>query len=141
MSENKEKIGLIIPACSDLNRGDQALVLETMRVMKKALQIKKVYMMSNNEVNQCEKFGLTPFKSILKHPSRATKHTSNLKYNKMLKLKWGIVASFDFIVSMMLLNNITRNIIKVFLNKETKESLRLYEKADAIFVKGRRFYA
>ena len=42
MSENKEKIGLIIPACSDLNRGDQALVLETMEVMKKALKIKKL---------------------------------------------------------------------------------------------------
>ena len=62
MEENK-KIGLIIPACSDLNRGDQALVIETMNVMKKSLNIEEFFMMSNNEINQCEMFGLKPFKT------------------------------------------------------------------------------
>ncbi len=141
MEDNKEKIGLIIPACSDLNRGDQALVLETKEVMEKALNIKNIYMMCNNEVSQCERFGLKPFANILKHPSRATKHTSNLTYNKMLKIKWGIVASFDFIVSMLLLNKVTRKITKCFLDKKTNEAIQLYEKADAIFIKGRRIYA
>ena len=129
-------IGLIIPACSDLNRGDQALVIETMNVMKKTLNLNDIYMMSNNEINQCERFGLKPFKSILKHPSRHTKKTSNLKYNKLLKLKWGIIAGFDFIKSLLILNCVSRKFIKVFANKELKKSLQLYENSDAVFVKG-----
>ena len=133
---SKNKIGLIIPTCSDLNRGDQALVLETMRVMKKTMNIENIYMMSNKETSQCEAFGLKTFKDILKHPSRFTKHSNNIKYNRTLKLKWGIIATFDFLFSVLLLNKFTRNITKLFADKDTKNSLNLYEKADAIFVKG-----
>lgn len=128
--------GLIIPACSDLNRGDQALVMETMNVMKKTLNLNNIYMMSNNEINQCERFGLKPFQSILKHPSRYTKKTSNLRYNKLLKVKWGIIAGFDFIKSLLILNSVSRKFIKLFANTELKKSLQLYEDSDAVFVKG-----
>ncbi len=134
--ENKEKIGLIIPACSDLNRGDQALVIETMNVMKKSLKINDIYMMSNNEITQCERFGLKPFKTILKHPSRLTKKSSNIKYNSLLKIKWGFIAVFDFLTSMLIMNKITRAIVMKFASKELKKSLTLYKNADAIFVKG-----
>lgn len=135
MEENK-KIGLIIPACSDLNRGDQALVIETMNVMKKSLNIEEFFMMSNNEINQCEMFGLKPFKSVLKHPSRFTKKANNMNYNKILKLKWGAIAGIDFFTSILLLNGVTRAIIMKFASKDLKKSLNLYKNADAIFVKG-----
>lgn len=132
----KCKIGLIIPTCSDLNRGDQALVLETMRVMKSSMDIEDIYMMTNDTVSQCEKFGLKSFEDILKHPSRFNKHSNNIKYSKKLKLKWGIIATFDFLFSIFLLNRFTRCLVKFLSSKNIKRSLDLYEKSDVIFVKG-----
>ena len=133
---NKQTLGLIIPTCSDLNRGDQALTIETMNVMKKSLGIENVYMMSNNETNQCEQLGLKQFSCILKHPSRLAKKTSNLKYNMSLNIKWGIIAIGDLIRAQFIKNNITRKFMKIFIDKQTKDALELYEKADVVFVKG-----
>ncbi len=129
-------LGLIIPACSDFNRGDQALVIETMKVMKKVLGIKEIYMMSNNETKQCEKMGLKQFDCVLKHPSRLTKHTSNMKYSLKLDLKWGIIALGDLISSLLIKNNITRKFMKKVVNKNTRHSIELFEKSDVVFVKG-----
>lgn len=128
---------LIIPSCTDLNRGDQALVLETANVIKKVYDEKiDIYMMADGNTEQCEKLGLKSFKDILKHPSRVSKTKSNIKYNKTIKIKWGIVAIKDFIVSSLLLNKFTRNIIYPFLDKETKESINLYKECDSCYVKG-----
>lgn len=132
-----KKSAIIVPACSDYNRGDQALVLETMNVIKIARQdIEDVYMMSNNETKQCEEFGLKQFQPILKHPSRFTKKSSNIKYGISLKIKWGFIAIFDFILSQLLLNKFTRTICMPFLKKETKESMKIYKDCDVCFVKG-----
>lgn len=129
---------LIIPTCTDLNRGDQALVLETSNVIKKVYGEKvDIYMMTDGETSQCEKYGLKTFKDILQHPSRVTKHkTKNINYNIAIKIKWGIVAIWDYIISHLLLNKITRKFAKLFMKKEKKKSISLYEECDACFVKG-----
>lgn len=128
---------LIIPSCTDLNRGDQALVLETANVIKKSYDEKvDIYMMSSGNSEQCESFGLKSFNDILKHPSRGSKMKNNIKYGKMIKLKWGIIALKDFLVSNLLLNRFTRFMVYPFLNKETKKSINLYKECDACFVKG-----
>ena len=132
----KNDISLIIPSCSDLNRGDQALVLETMNIIKRANIATDIYMMSNNETKQCKEFGIKKFEPILKHPSRFDRKGNNIQYGILLKLRWGIIASMDYIKSQIILNNITRKIVKPFLNKNIKESLSLYEKCNSCFVKG-----
>ena len=132
----KNDISLIIPSCSDLNRGDQALVLETMNIIKRANIATDIYMMSNNETKQCKEFGIKEFEPILKHPSRFDRKGNNIQYGILLKLRWGIIASIDYIKSQIILNNITRKIVKPFLNKNIKESLSLYEKCNSCFVKG-----
>ncbi len=128
---------LIIPSCTDLNRGDQALVLETANVIKNVYDEKiDIYMMSDGETKQCEKFGLKSFSDILKHPSRISKNNHNIKYNKSIIIKWGLVAIKDLISSSLLLNRFTRAIIYPFLNEEKKKSITLYKECDSCYVKG-----
>lgn len=134
MEENK--IAIIIPSCSDLNRGDQALTLETMNVIKKSNLANEFYMMSDAETTQSQKYGLKEFRPILKHPSRFDKTSNNLNYNIILKIRWGIIAIFDLINSKLILNKFTRKIFLIFSSKETRKSLELYNKASVCFVKG-----
>lgn len=130
------KVSLIIPKCTDLNRGDQALVLETLRIIRDTYNSNEIYMMTSGESTQCVNEGLKTFSDILKHPSRFSKESSNIKYTFMLKIRWGIIAVFDLLVSLLLLNKISRGILYPFLNKETKKSIKLYETCESCFVKG-----
>lgn len=129
---------LIIPNCTDLNRGDQALVLETSKVIRKVYDENvSIYMMTDGETTQCKKYGLNTFKDILSHPSRFTStKKNNINYNKMIKLEWGLVAVLDYLNSLLLLNKITRKLSTYFMKKEKKDSIRLYEECDSCFVKG-----
>ena len=133
---SKKNIALIIPTCTDLNRGDQALVLETKNVIDKIDSNCDCYMMSTGDTTQCEKFDIKVFADILKHPSRFSTNKTNMNYSFAIKIRWGIVAIFDFIVSSLLLCGFTRKIIKSLLPRKVKESLTLYESSKYIFVKG-----
>ncbi len=130
-----KRISLIIPKCTDLNRGDQALALETARIIQETYNSDEIYMMTSGETSQCQKEGLKTFSDVLKHPSRFSKG-NNISYNFALKIKWGIISIFDLIISVLLLNKITRAIIYPLLKKETKESLTLYKNCESCFVKG-----
>lgn len=132
----RKNIVLIIPTCTDLNRGDQALVLETKNIIDKTVINNECYMMSTGETKQCEEFGIKTFSDVLKHPSRFSNKKKNIKYNISLKIKWGIIASFDFIVSYLLFYSLTRKIICIFLSSNTKKSLDLFNNANYVFVKG-----
>lgn len=128
---------LIIPICTDLNRGDQALVLETAKIATKTHLCDKVLMMSDGDSSQCNVLGVGSYKPILEHPSRYDKSNKhNINYNFAIKVKWGLIAVGDFILSFLLLFKITRFIIFPFLSKEKKRTIYLMKKANAIFVKG-----
>lgn len=132
----KIKKVLIIPTCTDLNRGDQALVLETKNIIEQVYPNCECYMMSTGETIQCESFGIKKFSDILKHPSRFGNKKSNINYDILLKIRWGTIALIDFLVSKLILNKYLRKLVYPFLKSETRKSLDLYEEAEAIFVKG-----
>ena len=132
----KKSTILIIPTCTDLNRGDQALVLETKKIVETVYPNCNCYMMSNGETIQCENMGIKVFSDILKHPSRFDRNKNNINYNVMIKIKWGMVALFDYIISKSLLYKSTRMIIYPFLSKDSKNTINLYKSATSIFVKG-----
>lgn len=128
---------IIIPPCSDYNRGDQALVWETKRFTEDANFIGEYYFMAEKKepVFQSKAVGLNPIVPILEHPSRKFKNTDNIKMNWNVKLKWGIISIFDFFWSLLLLLPL-KPIISPFLSKEKKEVLNLFKECNAIFVKG-----
>lgn len=137
MSDNSRKY-IIIPGCSDLNRGDQALVWETKRLAEDCGYKGDFYLTSekNEPVEQSKLKGIKIISPIIEHPSRKFKSKENISYTKMLKIKWGFVAIIDFIGSLFILNNITRNFIKIFLSPEKRETLDIFEESRALFMKG-----
>lgn len=129
---------VIIPFCSDLNRGDQALVWETKRIAEESGFVGEFYLIAekNEPVRQSREKGLKIAYPVLEHPSRFDRKDNNLNYNLMLKFRWGIVAIFDLIFSVFLLNFMTRKFVYRFLSEEKKYTVDLFTSADAVFMKG-----
>lgn len=129
---------VVIPACSDLNRGDQALVWETKRIAEDCGYVGNYYLTSerNDPVEQSKIHGINIISLILEHPSRLSKNKNNIKYNISLKIKWGMIAFLDFIISLLYLNIFTRKIVAKFSDQDKRKALKIMEEADAFFVKG-----
>ena len=129
---------IILPSSSDLNRGDQALVWETIEIAKNASCTGEFYMLASelNRTKQSQEEGINILSPILKHPSRMFKSKENNEYNFTLLLKWGIVAFFDLLYSLSLLFSPTRSVLKLFMSSDDKKTLELIEESDACFVKG-----
>lgn len=128
---------VVLPASGDLNRGDQALVWETVRLAKNAGFDGEYYIFSaDKDTLQSEKQGIKPIDAILKHPSRKFAAKDNLSYSNSILLKWGSVASVDFLFSQIALYGLSRRILKLFISNASKETLTIFEQADAFFVKG-----
>lgn len=129
---------IIIPNCSDLNRGDQALVWETKRIAEEAGYKGHFYVTveDNEPVKQSIEHGLTPICMLLKHPSRFFKNNDNITYSRSLKIKWGIIAFFDLVISFLSLNPFILKILTPFFSKDKRSSVELFKQADALFIKG-----
>lgn len=132
------KTYLIIPNCSDLNRGDQALVWETRRLAEEAgCEGEFCFFAEPDEpTSQSEAQGLTRLVPVLGHPSRRFRDRNNIQYSASIKLRWGAVALGDLIVSSMLLNGVTRPVGRLFLDEGQRESLAAFERCEAVFMKG-----
>ena len=68
----KEKV-ILIPGNTDLNRGDQALVWESVNVIKDVYDNPEVILMKGDDHRQfaqTERMGYPMIKAILKHPAR-----------------------------------------------------------------------
>jgi colanic acid/amylovoran biosynthesis protein len=129
---------VILPSCTDLNRGDQALVWETMEIAKNAGFKGSYYMLTNEEkeTEQTQAIGTKILKTILKHPSRKFKSKENTVYNIKLILQWGFVSLFDLLFSLLLLSKITRYLFYPFLSYEDKLTLKTLKECKVCFVKG-----
>lgn len=135
MDKDNEKY-LIIPACSDLNRGDQALTWETARLAREAGFTGDYYIMSEDDdtaTAQSRREGFKIFEPLLKHPSRFSKSRNNIRYGLEIRLKWGITALRDFLIYGTLLINPKWDGL---ISSNGKETLKLYRESNAIFVKG-----
>lgn len=129
---------VIIPGCSDLNRGDQALVWKTKDFAEKCGYTGEFYLTTeaNEPTEQSKKEGLNIIRPILEHPSRKYKNKANIQYTMFLKIKWGLVALEDFIYSLLLLFYVPRKLIYPFLCEDKRHSLDVFYDSDAIFIKG-----
>jgi len=128
---------LIIPACSDYNRGDQALVWESIRLAQEAGFDGEYYLLASDEpTSQSQNEGIKIFNPLLEHPSRIYKNRNNIEYNTMLKLKWGSVAIFDLVSSLFLLMAIKLKFPMTSFSKRKTNTIELYKQSEAIFVKG-----
>lgn len=129
---------MVLPSNSDFNRGDQALIWNTIVTAEKAGYKGEYYMLANDvrDTKQSQDRGIRISTPILKHPSRKFKKNDNKTYGIKIKMKWGIVALFDLIKSLLLLSGVSRKITERFLSNEDKETMKVLRECDACFVKG-----
>lgn len=128
---------LVLPGCDDMNRGDQALIWETVRLARDAGFDGQYFMMASEEHSrQSIQKGIGYFKSILPHPSAHFKNKDNMKYSIALKMRWGCAAVVDMIRTVPLLSPVIRKLLLPFCRQETKTSLEHFSNAKASFVKG-----
>lgn len=129
---------LILPANSDLNRGDQALIWQTRDVAQKAGFIGDYYMLTEDKelTKQSKKEGFKIVSPILKHPGRKSKKNDNKTYSLSLKINWGTVALGDLVKSVLVNSKPDKSTFNFLLGNEEKETLNLIKECDAVFVKG-----
>lgn len=128
---------LVLPGCDDRNRGDQALIWETVFLAKKAGYEGQYRMLADDDgCVQSRKIGIENVLHILQHPSKKFEVVNNVKYTLGLKLKWGLSSIIDAITKEPLVHTSLRRIFSRFYSESVQESLREFEETEACFVKG-----
>ncbi|AWH85133.1 hypothetical protein HYN59_08355 [Flavobacterium album] len=142
----KNKI-LVVPGNTDLNRGDQALVWESIRVFEDVFPNLEVYLYESG-ANEKEKtlqkaqslnMGFEFIPRILQHPRVKSGNTSQeINYSKLVYIKWGFTAVFDLFTTLLLISPFSffNAIGKACLSKDQKKSLALFPQLSALVVKG-----
>lgn len=114
---------LILPGCDDKNRGDQALIWETVEIAEKAGYEGQFYMLAEEDCSsQSKAVGIKNFVPIFKHPSRKNSGKDNVKYSILLTLRWGITSVSDMLCCEPLVHKGFRKIIKFFLKNDVKKA-------------------
>ena len=145
----KNKI-LVVPGNTDLNRGDQALVWESIRLFEDIYPDLEVYLYEsgatqkekNLQKSQTQSRGYNFITRILLHPrvkSHSGSNSSNeVNYSKLTYLKWGLVAVWDLINTLLLVSRIgfLNKLGRASLNEEQKKSLDILPTLDVLVVKG-----
>ena len=138
---------LIIPGNTDLNRGDQALVWESVNIIKEVIPNVEVYLYNSgkglHEINlqttQTKKLGFHFLHRVLQHPrGEKDNYKSKVHYSKLIYIRWGYKALKNFITTFLLLapNKLINNIGFYFLNQKQKETITIFPHFKAIIVKG-----
>lgn len=139
---------IIVPGCTDLNRGDQALVWETASVMEEVIPNASFCVLESGtkkediilQSRQTEQLGFRIIPKILKHPSRITQndHSKNVGYSKKDYILWGFQGLLDLFYTLLLLSNFSpfHKLGSLFLNKEQKGTMNRFKNAHTVVVKG-----
>lgn len=127
---------VIVPDCLDLNRGDQSLIWEAIRIFKDAGMDGEFFVLGeSHDCQQSIKHGYKCYNHLLPHPSR-NKKTNNVHYGIGLMMKWGIIALFDFLRSLYVLLIANTPSLFFTLPRNIRETVKLYRESDALIVKG-----
>lgn len=140
---------LLIPSNTDLNRGDQALVWESIRIVEDVYGKDKIECVLMGDISsrdaylqnrQTRNLGYRMIDTILKHPGRkfAVRRGDSISYSKTTMVQWGLQAIVDYIRTRMLLspNPFIRNFGKLFLSDKQKLIVNEFQEAESVFVKG-----
>lgn len=137
---------MIVPTNTDLNRGDQALVWESIRILEEIYPNSNFNLVMTGENDdernmqsyQTKKMGYKFIKPLINHPGRGEKEKNDQYYSKTQYIKWGMRAVIDFIPRVLLLSNIKfiNTLSLKFLSKDFKESYKNLMESKAVVYKG-----
>jgi Uncharacterized conserved protein len=136
---------LIIPGTTDLNRGDQTLLWESIEVAKNIYSDSNIFLYESG-VNDKEKYlqrrqtvkkGFVFLERILQHPRRYDINTK-VGYSTSTMLRWGVISIWDMMRTSMLLSRI--KVVRQFgyklLSKIQKYTYDTIASLDLVIVKG-----
>ena len=137
---------LIVPGVTDLNKGDQALVWESHRLVKDTGLYKEIFILNSGDTEQerdllCSQsleFGYKMIENILQHPRRG-KHRDDehIQESKFELLKQVKNAVLDFLSTKFLLAICNNSfLVKKMYSKKTYNTIKEFSESDAVFVKG-----
>lgn len=138
---------VVIPTNTDLNRGDQALVWESVRLSQEAGLSGRCYLFTSGETDeeiamqtqQTRELGYDFLAPILRHPGRGSSTGGHGHfYAKQQIIMWGLRALFDGLSSATLLSDAAfiRSFGKLFLDEGRKRTFEVMSTAKAVIVKG-----
>ncbi|WP_312697188.1 polysaccharide pyruvyl transferase family protein [Sphingobacterium mizutaii] len=137
---------IIVPGVTDLNKGDQALVWESHRLVMDTGLFEDVCILSSGDTqeerdllcSQSMEYGFKFIENILKHPRRGKhKVDEHIKESKIELLKQITNAGGDFLNTKLLIeicNNLP--LVKKIFSKQVYKTVKSFYESDAIFVKG-----
>ena len=137
---------IIAPGVTDMNKGDQALVWESHRLISDTGLFEKVYILSTGATpeereklcGQSEQRGFEIINHILKHPRRG-QHDDNqaVKESKASFLKLAMRGVGDFFNRSFLISIANNDkLVSRFYDKKIANTLRHFRESDVIFIKG-----
>ncbi|MCG6285663.1 polysaccharide pyruvyl transferase family protein [Vibrio vulnificus] len=141
---------LIIPACTDLNRGDQALVWEAAYLLEDSLNnndndiaIVDYGMNSQDRARQSKQTrdaGFKVIRNIVENPKRVNykeNDSEGVHANKVQFIRAGLMALFDFFRHFLLLIMPSTKVFNIlFPNKEHQSAFEYIKNTDFFVVKG-----
>lgn len=131
-----EKLYVILPSCDEQNKGDQALLFETIRLAKDSGNIGKYYVVGEFKNLNINNSSYSPLVPLLRHPSTRYKKNNYINYSLLVKIKWGFIAILDLIISLFMLNRIFEKIMYYFSNNYRKKTIDIFDEASVFFIKG-----
>jgi colanic acid/amylovoran biosynthesis protein len=137
---------IIVPGVTDMNKGDQALVWESHRLVKDTGLYDEVLILNSGDTEeeniklcgQSANQGYKMIENILQHPRRG-KHNNeeHIKESKIEIVQQVKNAAIDFISTKTLLqvcNNLP--LVKKLFSDKIYNTVKEFDQADAVFVKG-----
>src|SRR5690606_13276759 len=146
-SKNQNNMnGIIVPGVTDLNKGDQALVWESVRLVQDTGMFETVYVLSNGDTPeeehqlcfQTKQKGIPLIQNIIKHPRRG-KHIQDkvIQEGKIDFVKQVATAGFDYLSRSFLIKFAKKTaVLKLFFSDKVVETVQTFANAHTVFVKG-----
>ena len=137
---------IIVPGITDLNKGDQALIWESYRLIKDTKIFDTINLLSSGDTKEERKLlcgqsldaGFEMIENILPHPRRG-KHINKeyVKDSKLELVRQIQNACLDFLKTKFLLSVCDKIVlVKMLFSDKTYQTIKRFQEVDTIFVKG-----
>ena len=140
------RTAIIVPGVTDLNKGDQALVWETHRLVQDTNCFDQIYIVSTGDTpqerellcGQSEAKGYQLVETLLKHPRRGQHNEAEVIQESAISfLRLAFRAALDFCSQWFLLLICKSDaLVSFFYSPKTTQSVRQFRAAEVLFVKG-----